>query len=162
MDEKELLTKKMLLVKMNDAMITTNDKTIIGTDALATCIGVLLYNEDKKIAIVAHVKPNSIDAINKIFDIIVKNKLWSTKFKYLIIPGYYEEHYNTTKLIQKHLTHMIPFNQDEIPKNAIITNEEFTSKAFAFDAATGKFVTNKVYFGKDYYKINQKEENKYR
>ena len=159
MEEKELLTSKMILARINDAQITTKEKTIIGTEALATCIGVFLYNEEKKTAIVAHVEPDKLDAIDKIFEIIIKNKLWSTKFKYLIIPGYYQEHYNTKELIKERLAHLTPFTQDEIPENAIITNEEFTSREFAFDAETGKFVTDKVYFGMDYYKINQNESN---
>ena len=50
MTEKELLTKKFILVDMNDAQISTEDRPIIGTQALATCIGVLLYNEEKKVA----------------------------------------------------------------------------------------------------------------
>lgn len=155
MTEKELLTKKFILVGMNNAMISTEERTIIGTQALSTCIGVLLYNEEKKLAIVAHVVPAKIDAINKIFEIILNRKLWSTKFKYKIIPGYYPEHYNTIELIEKHLTHLIPFDEDEIPANAIRRNEEFKSCEFAFDASTGTFVTDKVYFGIDYYKINE-------
>ena len=50
---------------------------------------------------------------------------------------------------------MTPFAKEEIPENAIITNEQFTSREFAFDASTGKFVTEKVYFGMDYNKINE-------
>ena len=46
MDEKEILTKKFILVDMADAQISTDDKPIIGTQALVTCVGVLLYNEE--------------------------------------------------------------------------------------------------------------------
>lgn len=155
MSEKELLTKKFILVDMNDAMISTEERTIIGTHALSTCIGVLLYDEEKKLAIVAHIVPDKVDAIDKIFAIIIKNKLWSTKFKYKIIPGYYPEHYNTSELIEKHLTNFTPFNEDEIPANAIRRDDESESCKFAFDASTGTFVTDKVYFGIDYYKINE-------
>ena len=119
MEEKELLTRKMILVGMNDAMITTEEKNIIGTEALATCIGILLYNEDKKIAIVAHVVPDKIDAIDKIYNIILKYKLLKTKFKYLIIPGYYQEHYNTKELIEEHLTNMTPFTKLSSPLDSV-------------------------------------------
>ena len=47
MNELEQNTKKFILVGMNDAKISTNDRPIIGTDALATCIGLLLYSEEK-------------------------------------------------------------------------------------------------------------------
>jgi len=156
MDEKELLTKKLTLITMNDAQISTKDKPIIGTEALATCIGVLLYNEEKKLAIVAHIAPSSIEGIEKIFKIILDNKLHNENFKYLIIPGYYEEHYNTKELIEKHLSHFTPFKKDEIPDNAIKINRDYESKEFAFNASTGNFVTDKVYFGLDYQKINNK------
>lgn len=157
MSEKELLTQKFILVDMNDGMISTEEKTIIGTQALSTCIGVLLYDEEKKLAIVAHVVPDKVDAIDKIFTIIIKNKLWSTKFKYKIIPGYYPEHYNTCELIEKHLTNFIPFDEDKIPSNAIRRDDKLESCEFAFDASTGTFVTDKVYFGLDYYKINEED-----
>ena len=154
MSEKEFMTKKMILVGMNEAKISTLDKPIVGTDALATCIGVLLYNEEKKIAIVAHVPSDPMVAIDNIFNVIIKNKLISTTFKYLIIPGYYEEHYNTKFVLEQHFSHFIPFDDSEIPETAIHIDEETTSKEFAFDASTGKFVTDKVYFGIDYYNVN--------
>ena len=157
MSEKELLTKKFILVDMNDAMISTEERTIIGTQALSTCIGLLLYNEEKKLAIVAHIVPDKVDAIDKIFAIIIKHKLWSTKFKYKIIPGYYPEHYNTSELIEKHLTDFIPFDEDKIPANAIRKDGKSESCEFAFDASTGTFVTDKVYFGLDYHKINEED-----
>lgn len=164
MNEKELLTKKFTLVKMGDAKISTNEKPIIGTEALATCHGVLLYNEEKKLAIVSHIPPDEIEAlmtIDKIFQIIIDNKLSNTKFKYVIIPGYYKEHYNIKALLEKHLTHFIPFNENEIPNDAIQIDEKTTSKEFAFDVSTGKFVTNNVYFGIDYNIINStKKKNR--
>ena len=74
MTEKELLTKKFILVDMDDAQISTEDRPIIGTQALATCIGVLLYSEEKKLAIVAHVSSEPIQTIDKIFKLITKYK----------------------------------------------------------------------------------------
>ena len=157
MNEKELLTKKFMLVDMGDAKISTDEKPIIGTQALATCLGVLLYSEEKKIAIVAHVPPDEIQAlmtINKIFELIVDHKLISITFKYKIIKGYYEEHYHIFELLEKHFSHFIPFNNNEIPDYAIQTDEKYTSKKFAFNSLTGKFVTNNVFFGTDYNIIN--------
>jgi len=100
MNDKEKLTKKFIMVGMNDAKISTEENPIIGTEALATCIGVLLYSEEKKIAIVAHVSSQPMETIDKIFDIIVKNKLYSVNFKYKIIRGYYEEHYGVEDILK--------------------------------------------------------------
>ena len=68
MDEKENLTKKFILVKMRDMQISTDEKPIIGTQSLATCVGVLIYSEESKKAIVAHIA-NERDGIAKeVFD----------------------------------------------------------------------------------------------
>ena len=153
MNEKELNTQKMILVRMEDAKISTTEKPIIGTQALATCIGVLLYNEEKKLAIVAHIPPNEFNAlitIDKIFQIIIKNKLASTTFKYIIIPGYYKE---------KHFNHFTPFDEKQIPNYAIQIDENTTTREFAFDASTGEFVTNNVYFGMEYNIVNNIKTN---
>lgn len=53
---KEELLQKLTIVRMNHVGITTIDKPIIGTNSLAPCLGILLYNEEKKIALVAHAK----------------------------------------------------------------------------------------------------------
>ena len=158
MDEKELMTKKFILVGMDEAKISTHEKPIIGTHALATCIGVLLYSEEKNLAIVAHVSCSEpSEVIDKIFRIIIENKLISTVFKYKIIPGYYEERYNIKFLLEKYFSHFVPFDEEEVPENAIHIDEEMTSKEFAFDASTGEFVTDKVFFGLDYYAVNDNE-----
>lgn len=154
MTEKELLTKKFILVDMNDAQISTEDRPIIGTQALATCIGVLLYNEEKKVAIVAHVSSEPMRAIDKIFNLIIENKLYSTKFKYKIITGCYDEHYQVKELLEEYFNDFIPFGENEILHSDIQIDEQTTSKQFAFDASTGKFVTDRVFFGRDYYMIN--------
>jgi hypothetical protein len=158
MNEIEQNTKKFILVGMNDAKISTSDKPIIGTDALATCIGLLLYSEEEKQAIVAHVVPDNIEAIDKVFRIILENKLHNIKFKYLIIPGYYQEHYDTIDLIKKHMTDFTPFDLSQITENAIRCNYEATSHEFAFDSSTGKFITDKVLFGTYYHMLNPEEQ----
>ena len=53
-EEKINLSKLLNIVGMNSADISTFEKPIIGTQALATCFGVLLYDENQKIGIVAH------------------------------------------------------------------------------------------------------------
>lgn len=50
---KEELLQKLTLVAMDHADITTLDKPIIGTHSLAPCLGILLYDEEKKMALVA-------------------------------------------------------------------------------------------------------------
>ena len=51
---KEELLQKLTLVAMDHADITTLDKPIIGTHSLAPCLGILLYDEEKKKIYEAH------------------------------------------------------------------------------------------------------------
>ena len=113
----------------------------------------------KKLAIVAHIEPDNIEAIDKVFQIILQKQLRNVKFKYYIIPGYYKEHYNTIELIEKHMIDFIPFDISEIPENAIRCNKNITSHEFAFNASTGKFITDKVMFGTYYHMLNHEEQN---
>lgn len=138
------LTKEMIIVSMNDANITTEDRPIIGTYALATCLGVLLYSEEKKKAIVAHVvASNPIYTLDKIFNLLIKNKLLNTPIKYKIILGYYKdaiEHYNTIEILEKHFKDFIQYD-GEIDINI---DDTLGANAFAFDASTGRFVTSSI------------------
>lgn len=142
MDDKN----NVLLVGMSKAEISSEEQPIIGTVALATCVGLILYSEEHKKAIVAHVAPGQTDIISQIVDLIIQNDLVETKMKYKIIPGYYQEHYGTRAYLEKNFKCYIPFDDKEMGPDAIEINEEFTSKQFAFDARTGKFVTKQIDF----------------
>lgn len=157
MSEKEMLTKKFIMVDMDDAKMSTSERPIIGTQALATCLGVLLYDEVGRQAIVAHVSSEPIKALDKIFNIIIENKLLKVKFKYKIIWGTDREpaeFHHVVDILEKHFSDFIPFGENELSEGGIRTDENTMSRKFAFDALTGKFVTDKVLFGTDYYVVN--------
>ena len=151
MENKELLYNKFKLVGMNEADISTKDKPIIGTNGLSTCVGVLLYCEEKKQAIVAHSSSDWESIILQIYQLISEHNLINSTFKYVIFPGYYKSHYNTLYYISsifKDDKHFVPFK--EIPDNAILINNEEFHNSFAFDSESGKFVTNKIFNDKTY------------
>ena len=143
---KEELLQKLTIVSMNHAGITALDKPIIGTHSLAPCLGILLYDEEKKIALVAHARSgNPMPALDELFTIIYKNRLSSTKFKYKIFDGYYKKEakfYHTKEIIEKHFKEYIPFKEEEIPSAALLKNPNLEANEFYFDASTGKFVTS--------------------
>lgn len=144
----ENLREKMILVGMDDADITTSEKTIIGANSLATCTGVLLYNEDRKTAIVAHVSSNPYPALNKVFNIIVKNGLNGVNFKYKIILGYDDRaaiYYDIIGILKDHFKDFTPFDDNNIPYNAVYRDDVYGATCFAFDAKTGTFVTDKIF-----------------
>jgi len=153
------MTKKCILVGMDDAKISTEEKPIIGTHALATCMGVLLYSEERKVAIVAHVSCEPMRVLDKIFKLISDNHLLRTTIKYRIISGYYkEDHYNVKEILEKHFVDFIPFDNGEDNDYGIQKDEETTSCEFAFDASSGEFVTDNIFFGLEYYMINEDDD----
>lgn len=154
MNEREENTRHFELVSMYEAEVSTEDRPIIGTDALATCVGVLIYNENKKQAIVAHVAPEQYEILYKILDLLIQNDWLSDNIKYLVIPGYYEEHYNTKEYLEDALSSFEKMLDYKKINNGIKINEKYTCHYFAFDSRTGNFITDKVYFGEEYYKIN--------
>ena len=163
-EEKIQLSKLLNIVGMNNADISTSDKPIIATQALATCFGVLLYDESQKIGIVAHFTHDIEPTIIKILKLLDFDKNY--EFKYVIFPGYYskdQDPYNTKLRLEKFFQEFkmdnlqfIPFDKKDILPNALL--EGNLSNRFAFDTRTGKFVTDKVLFGMDY--IDSKEKNR--
>lgn len=148
----EELTKKFILVEMNEVKETSLDKHIIGTEALATCTGLLIYSKKYNKAIVAHLSSDWSKIINELFNLLVSN-LECDDFKYKIIPGYYGINKEIeTKIIE--LMKKFSYKKLDID-SGIRLDEETKSYEFAFDSKSGKFVTNQVYFGKDYYEINK-------
>jgi len=184
MNEKKELTKKMYLVNMNKFEISTKERPIIGTEGLASCIGMLFYSEKEKKAVVAHYPSNIDDTLELEFipksdndvtysnllkilfaqtiEFLVENNLDESSLKYKIIMPYYcEEKQIKGKIYLENACKSLqpwltPF--EEIPSNAIATVEELNANRFAFDAETGMFVTDKVLFGKDYININSKNK----
>ncbi len=159
---KEENTKLLNLVGMNEAGITTEEKPIIGTQALATCFGVLLYERNKKVALVAHLSVNFIPTLINLLDLI--NFSQENVFEFLIIPGYYsakEDHYNIYRQLLEIFKEcntpkfkFVPFRQSL--KNNIHFDKDTLSYSFAFDSRTGKFVNEEVYFGLEYLEFSQK------
>ena len=138
------------MVKMNHTDISNDIQPIICTQALATCVGVLIYSVDKKKAIVSHVSENWRNSIYQTIDLILKNKLCNSTLKYKIIPGYYHNKKEIVRELENcyksHSNMFIPFDENEILENSIHTDEETTSREFAFDASTGKFITDEIFF----------------
>ncbi len=133
-------------VEMNEAEISSEKFPIIGTHALATCFGILLYEENKRIAIVGHCTSDWIPTILKMLNLIDDEYYY---FKYLVIPGFYSEKNDIYRTKLKIETFFKIFKTDKInfePYNDeyFITYDEKTmSYEFLFDSRVGKFVSEK-------------------
>lgn len=132
------------IVEMNEVGISSEEYPIIGTVALSTCLGILLYEENSKIAIVAHCTSDWIPIVLKMLNLIDDSK--PRVFKYLIIPGYYMDNYDTINKINKFFLRFsnekltfIPYQQEY--KSYLIFDKKTLSYEFMFDANTGNFIT---------------------
>ena len=162
MNEMIELSKKFIMVNMDDAMISTDEKPIIGTEALATCTGVLIYCEELKKAIVAHISSDYNKTIDRIFKLIIDNKLYRFPLKYKIIlgadKGKAANYHGIIAYLEKHFKEFPMIEYRDLYQNDIMTDKNFSNQ-FAFDASKGIFVTDRVFFDKDYYMINDYDNN---
>lgn len=137
---------------MDQVVVSTSDKPIIGTQALDTCFGILLYDRKNKFGICGHADPKNI------FNIVIEmlKKIPSTTegdIEYTIISGYRAIEQKNFKGIQE---------IQDILRNYVVINPKikFTSLKtslnskmpdgllcydFAFDTKSGKDVTNIVF-----------------
>lgn len=151
--DKENLNDLVLLAKMNGYVVSSDDKPIVGTNALATCIGLLMYNPFNKKASVGHFSPT--DDHSKVLKMISDMYLSifdeeGFKVKYYIVPGFYEEHYRTLDFIfdtlsrERNVFELMDVEMDD----AVVTLGEETgipSIEFAFDTRNGTFVSKNVF-----------------
>lgn len=151
---KYLLIQKSTLASIGCVVYSTEKKPIVGTMALDTCHGILFYNRSKKVAIVGHETPGSTSATRKILSAISKSSDENQVWEYLIISGFRNVERKDNKkeniirniilLFKKPNIRLIPFT--DISTNAIKLDEQTLSYEFAFDAESGKFVTNILFF----------------
>jgi len=187
------LTKRFLLVEGDQIDISTEDKYIIGTYALASCIGFVLHSKDMKKAIVGHVSSGQLmhneQVSNLSFQLstlLEQGDLRDVPLDLIIIEGAFPSTYvihsydleildifgKSTYTLPEVLEEIIKktdhtnvvstrFNNDKVSTNEVHVVDDCMgysymdkSKQFAFDTKSGTFVTDKVYFGKEYFEIN--------
>ena len=150
-ESNELITHSNI-VGMNQVVVSTSDKPIIGTQALDTCFGILLYDRKNKFGICGHADPK------KIFGIVVKmlKQIPSTtegNVEYTIISGYraIEQHnFKCVEEIQDILRNYmsvnpkIHFTSLKTPLNPSMPNG-LLCYDFAFDTISGKDITSIVF-----------------
>ena len=151
-ESNELITHSNI-AHMNQVVVSTSDKPIIGTQALDTCFGILLYDRKNKFGICGHASPKSI------FGIVVEmlKQIPSTtegNVEYAIIPGYraIEQHnFKDVEEIQDILRNYmsvvnpkIHFTSLKTPLNPSMPNG-LLCYDFAFDTISGKDITSIVF-----------------
>ena len=150
-ESNELITHSNI-AGMDQVVVSTSDKPIIGTQALDTCFGILLYDRKNKFGICGHADPYNT------FGIIVemlKQIPESTEgiIEYTIVPGYramkqkkFEREDEIQDILRNYMSinHKIHFTSLKTPLNPSMPNG-LLCYDFAFDTISGKDVTSIVF-----------------
>ena len=159
-NESDKLITHSNIAGMNQVVVSTSDKPIIGTQALDTCFGILFYDRKNKFGICGHADTKSI------FGIVVKmlKQIPSTtegNIEYAIISGYRAIEQNNFKGVDEiqdilrnymsinpkiHFTSLKTSLYPSMPNGLLCYD-------FAFDTISGKDVTSIVF-------INYAEEQR--
>ena len=155
---------KLINVRMNEIKCSFSKYEIITTKGIASCIGVLLYDDLNKKAIVGHFNSNKNDGLeiedatriyNELEEVSKLYQLNGDTTSYFVVPGIVGNVdrinsvvYELKKLLSKYK------EIENIYANSVKINKETESLEFAFDPNYGIFATDKVYPNDDDYNLN--------
>ncbi len=152
LNEGDQLIARSSIADMNQIVVSTPDKPIIGTRALDTCFGILFYDRKNKFGICGHADPYNT------FGIIVEmlKQIPSTtegNVEYTIISGYRAIERNNFKGVEEiqdilrnymSINPKIHFTSLKTPLNPSMPNG-LLCYDFAFDTISGKDITSIVF-----------------
>lgn len=152
LNEGDQLIARSSIADMDQVVVSTPDKPIIGTIALDTCFGILFYDRKNKFGICGHADPYNT------FGIIVemlKQIPESTEgiIEYTIVPGYramkqkkFEREDEIQDILRNYMSinPKIHFTSLKTPLNPSMPNG-LLCYDFAFDTISGKDVTSIVF-----------------
>lgn len=152
LNEGDQLIARSSIADMDQVVVSTPDKPIIGTMALDTCFGILFYDRKNKFGICGHADPYNT------FGIIVemlKQIPESTEgiIEYTIVPGYramkqkkFEREDEIQDILRNYMSinPKIHFTSLKTPLDPSMPNG-LLCYDFAFDTISGKDVTSIVF-----------------
>ena len=147
------LKKKAQIAYMNEIVVSSSAKPIVGTVALATCYGIVFYDRKNKIGIVGHASSS------KLLNILEMMMAYFTIDKeiiieYAIVPGYdniLKNNLEGLKTLENYLIKYTPLSVKLIPFKGIdlLVHEDLGSFSFAFNAENGLPVTKYLFYSEN-------------
>ena len=126
----------LAVASMNEYVLASTDKPILGTTALASCTGIIIYDKNGNYSL-GHLSTNYKNVIEGMVNNIDKN----SKIKVIIIPGFYT---TPRKIYEIKEFLKLDYAEHDFEIEIKILNEyinkEFTSIEFAFDTRTEEFI----------------------
>ncbi len=150
------LKAKANIADINEIVVSSLEKPVVGTIALATCYGIVFYDRKNKLAMVGHASPsNLINILKEMMQYFTIDS--EATIEYVFVPGYVNDankDYQGLRILEDYLIKNTPSGIKLIPFNGIelLTHEDIGSYDFAFDATDGKPVTKYLFY-------NEKEQD---
>lgn len=151
-DETNQLILHANIAHMNQIVVSTDEKPIIGTQALDTCFGILFYSRKNKFGICGHASPNNIRDITlemlKKIPINVEGEI-----EYVIVPGYRAMEQHNFKKIEE-IKMVLTYYMSMVKKIQFVSLKTSVNPTmpkgllcydFAFDTSHGVDVTNAIF-----------------
>ena len=149
--ERNELKKYSLIASMNQIVVSSIDKPIIGTTALDTCYGIVFYDRKNKKGAVGHAPPsNKISILRQMIRIFDTNEV--LEIEYGIVPGIRNEErkdYSAEEELFSYLMNNKPKNISFIPFKSDLGVEicpNVYAYEFAFDVNSGKSVSDLLFY----------------
>ncbi len=128
----------LAIAGMNEYVLSSLDKPVIGTYALASCMGILIKDNDGNYAL-AHI----IDNYEGMLLEMIKKLSNTGPMKAIIIPGFYTRDEQIEKLISflKNKDYFLLYDFEiKVQKLPGFKNSAYESIEFGFDTRTGEFI----------------------
>lgn len=150
---KNAMLEEASLAEMGCVVESSEDRPIIGTQALDTCYGILFYDRLNKKGVVGHGAPSS--KVATLYEMIHRIDDGTEKVvEYLIIPGFRNVDYHDMsgvdellRGLQKYCQSNIKFVPFQVKIEAFAKLHKPTlTYEFAFDTRNGRFVSEELFF----------------
>lgn len=145
------MLKKTSLAGIGRVVESTNDKPIIGTQALDTCYGILFYDRAKKEGVCGHAVPSQLTLV--LAEMMKWLKGRTGNIEYMILPGFrnvdrkdYSGLKELSDYMLKHMPENVKMTSLKDMQGGFRLHQETLSYEFAFDTMNGEFVTEYVFF----------------
>lgn len=147
---KTILEQHANIAHMGGIVVSSKDRPIIGTTALDTCFGIILYDRKNKKGIVGHAdNSGKIAILNSMIKLLEKNE--KQVIEYGIVSGYRtqerKDYSGVTELLTYLETHCPP-NIELVPFQNLGVQEcsNMLAYEFAFDVNTGQDVASYLFY----------------
>lgn len=150
---KNAMLRETSLAEMGCVVESSEERPIIGTQALDTCYGILFYDRLNKKGLVGHGAPST--KVATLHEMMTRINDGTEKVvEYMIVPGFRNVDYRDMSGVDELLMELekyCPSNVKFVPllsgmESQVKLHKPTLSYEFAFDTRNGRFVSENIFF----------------